>query len=54
MIYWFSRQEISEKSWPLTMVFVIKNQLREFYMSISVLAPNIFTDSIERNSFKKS
>ena len=26
------------------MVFVIKNQLREFYMSMSVLAANIFTD----------
>ena len=27
------------------MVFVINNQLREFYMSMSVLAANIFNNS---------
>ena len=55
MIYWFSTQEISEESWLLTMVFVIKNQLREFYMSMSMLAAKIFTNLIEKKySIEKS
>ena len=37
------------------MVFVIKNQLREFYMSMSMLAANIFTNLIEKKySIEKS
>ena len=30
------------------MVFVIKNQLREFYMSMNVLAAKIFNDSKDK------